>query len=144
MLFSDFQLDYCLLTVRLQLMTKQHLSILLILMMVITPVASAFNHCLSVSMHEDIIDSHQMTVPVLVDKVTTSKHKDMIKKQDKAGGLCHTSNNCAFHVCGGFGINSSISSFNAIVANYSFFTPHYSPLYSTALSTEIKPPILTL
>jgi hypothetical protein len=124
-------------------MTKQHLSILLVLMMVITPVASAFNHCSGIGMRGDMTESQRMTmVPVLVDKTTTSIHMDMLKKQNHADGQCHTSNNCAFHVCGGFGMSSPIASVNAFVSNYSYFTSDYSPLYSTALSAEIKPPIL--
>ena len=125
-------------------MLRKRFSILIILMMVITPVASAFSHCSGMDMLGDLSESQRMTVTVVVDNATPLNHKDLVEGQNQADMQCHTSNNCAFHVCGGFGMTSSTSSFNAIAASYSYLTSLYSPLYSTALSAEIKPPILTL
>ena len=95
-------------------------------------------------MRGDMEESLRMKVSAIVDNATTSNHMDMIKKQNQADGQCHTGHNCALHVCAGFSINSSISNLNTIAATHSYLVSQYSPLYSTALSAEIKPPILIL
>jgi hypothetical protein len=113
-------------------------------MMIITPVESAFSHCLELNMSGDFTESQHLTDAIVVDNETALNHQAMLKGQDQGDLQCQHSNTCAFHGCGGFGMTLSISSFNVIAATYSYLNSKYSPLHSTALSAEIKPPIMNL
>ena len=120
-------------------MKKQGFPILLILMMLITPIASAFDHCAGMDMSES--QSFFMSA----DDTISLDHQKMLKEsQNKKTDMdCHNSGNCTVHICGGYGLTSSAPTINTVTSpNYSNF--EYTPPYSTVLSSELRPPISIL
>ena len=126
-------------------MTKQALSIILILMMLITPIASAFDHCSGMDMSAHLSESQSLTVTMSVDDASPLKHKNMLKGQqnNQADMDCHTSSSCTFHACGGYGITSSAPTVNTVISSY-YSNYEYTSPYSTALSADLRPPIYIL
>ena len=123
---------------------KQSVTILIILLMVTVPVASAFSHCAGMHMHGDLTASQSLTVTLPVDKVLHSYHKDKEQIKNKVDKQCQVREDCTFHLYGGFSIALSSSTFNVIIAPKNYSTFLHLPLYSTSLSTAIKPPIMIL
>jgi hypothetical protein len=110
-------------------MKKQGLPILLILMMLITPIASAFDRCSGMDMMGHFSETQ----------------KDMLNS-DTSNTVdidCQASNSCTFHGCGGYIITPSVSTVDTVISlNYSHFE-YFSP-YDTDLSPDLKPPIIAL
>ena len=110
-------------------MINQKTPILLILLMLITPVASAFDHCSGMDMTGHL----SATQKVRLDG-DNSNPVDMD---------CHTSNNCTFHTCSAYVITSSVSTVDTVISlSYSRFE-YFSP-YDTDQSPDLKPPIMIL
>ncbi len=126
-------------------MTRQRFSFLLILLMVITPVASAFDHCSGMNMPGHLSESQNMIIADIVDKASTSSHQntDQGLNQNQSKMHCHISGNCTFHVCGAYGILAS-TLLRDFIASYSYSSFVSILPYSTAFSPEIRPPILIL
>ncbi len=122
-------------------MKKQGLPIILILMMLITPIASAFEHCAGMDMSE----SQSFSMPYSVDDTTPLDHKKMLKEsQNKQTDMdCHSCGNCTVHICGGYGITSSPPTINTVTSSY-YSSFEYALPYSSVLSTELRPPISIL
>ena len=115
------------------------------LMMMITPVASAFGHCSDISLHGQLSENQGLIVAGIVDNASTSKHQEagLGLYQNQAEMHCQAGGSCTFHVCGGCAIVAS-TFFNDFVASYSY--PSFESIlpYSTTFSPEIRPPILIL
>ena len=126
-------------------MTRQRLSILLIIMMVITPVASAFGYCSGMGMRGHLSESQSLIVAGIVDNASTSMHQGarLGLYQNQTEVHCHANGNCTFHFCGVCGIAAS-TLLSDFIAYYSYSSFESILPYSTAFSPEIRPPILIL
>ncbi len=127
-------------------MKKSDLSILLILMMLITPIASAFDHCAGMDMSGHLSDNHLSSVTLSTDDAMHLGHKKMLTgvvQNDQVDMDCHTSGSCTIHVCGGYGMTSSAPTLNTVSSPYYSFFEYTSP-YNTVLPSELRPPIVIL
>jgi len=127
-------------------MTNQRFSILLIFMMVITPVASAFSHCPGMAMPSDLSESNISSVAGLADDAATSNHHDSKQENyhNQGDKQCHASGSCTFHVCGSCAITLSSTSTNAFIASFNHQKFEPASLESTPFLPEIRPPISIL
>lgn len=126
-------------------MIKQRCSILVILLVVITPVTSAYNHCLSMSMPAHLATSQVDSVSSLINEASPINHPNTAKKIHcrPPEKLFHNGGSCAFHTCVNCGINASTFTFTTFASNRSAniaFLPAYH--MDMAISPEIRPPIL--
>ncbi len=120
-------------------MSRQRISILLILMMAIAPVASAFSQCAGMML------SVQHVTDKLVSSATDihSQTDQNLPEHEFSDMHCHVSGSCSFHACGGDGIVASIVSMEAAEASdYSSF--EYQSFDNTILTPDLRPPILIL
>jgi hypothetical protein len=125
-------------------MKKQSLTILLILMMLITPIASAFEHCAGMDMSHDSA-SQKMSIVQSIDAVSSLEHQKMLNSsQAKQMDMdCHSSGSCTLHVCGAYTISSSMPTLNLVtISNFSILDD--TSLYSAVLTSELRPPIQIL
>ena len=125
---------------------KQHsLPILLILMMLMTPIASAFDHCAGMSMPDHLSASHLLSDPLAVDDAMPLDHEKMLNESQSALADmdCHSSDNCTVHLCGACGITSSAPTINILISSYYSIFEYVVP-YDTALSPGLRPPKPTL
>jgi hypothetical protein len=125
-------------------MKKQSLSLFLILMLLMMPIASAFEHCAGMDMsHES--SSHKMSIAPSMDALSSLEHQNMLNEsQAKQMDVdCHSSGSCTLHVCGAYAMSTSIPTLNlATVSCYSIFED--TSLYSAVLTSELRPPITIL
>ena len=126
-------------------MKRQRFSVILIFIMVITPVASAFGQCSGISLRGHLPESQGLIVAGIVDNSSTSKHQEAGPElyQNQAKMQCHTGGSCTFHICGGCGMAAS-TLFSNFIASYSYSSFESTLPYSTTFSPEIRPPILIL
>jgi hypothetical protein len=126
-------------------MKKQGLPIILILMMLIMPIASAFEHCAGMDMSGHLSESQSFSMAESVDDVNHSDHQKMLKESQKiqTDMDCHNSGNCTVHICGGYGITTSMPTIITVISSYQSSFGYTSP-YSTVLSQELRPPISIL
>ena len=125
-------------------MKKQGLPILLILMMLITPIASAFEHCAGMDMSESQSLFISPSADATDDTIPLDHQKMLKESQNKQTDMdCHSSGNCAVHICGGYGIPSSAPTINTVTSSY-YSNFEYTSPYSTFLSSKLRPPISIL
>ena len=98
-------------------------------MMLVTPIASAFDHCSGI----DVMGHLSETQKEMLNADNTNP-VDMD---------CQASNSCTFHGCGGYGITSSVSTVDTVISLYYSHFEYFSP-YDTDLSADLKPPIIAL
>ena len=126
-------------------MNKKSIPILLIIMLLIAPIASAFDHCKGMNMSSHLLENQFFSLAQSVDDVNHSAHQKMLNKSKnkQKDSDCHTNSGCIVHACGGYGITSSMSAINTLRPSYpSIFV--YAPPYSTFLASNFKPPISSL
>ena len=116
--------------------------ILLILMMLVTPIASAFNHCSGMDLMGHISESQSLTITVSVKDADGLNHKGMlnVENTNQVELDCQTGNSCTFHSCG---IISSVSTVDTVIPLYYSYFEYLSP-YNTDQSPDLKPPIMIL
>ncbi len=126
-------------------MTKQGLPVLLILMMLITPIASAFEHCAGMDMSGHLSESHHLSDTLPAKDAIPLDHKKIVKgsQNNQTDMDCHNSSSCTVHICGGYGIMTSVSAIN-IVATSSYLIYQYASPYDTLLLPDLRPPKLIL
>jgi len=113
-------------------MTQRHQSILLILMMLITPITSAFEHCVGISVHFSDIKN---TAGQLGSYHTSDlEHEEILKNV-----LDHNNVNCTVHICGDYDTPSSLVITKIVSSSY-YINIEYSIPYSIALSPDLRPP----
>ena len=126
-------------------MKKQSLPILLILMMLITPIASALDHCAGMDMSGHFSASQSSAVMSSSHDAMPLGHDNMLTASPytQLNGDCHSGGSCTIHLCGGDGITSSVPGIN-IVASFYYSPFEYISPYDTALSPDLRPPKQTL
>ncbi len=117
-------------------MTTQRFSILLILLMVITQVASAFDHCMNEFVPHNL-SGHQSGL----DAGLAGQSKHQAQKQ--VGDSHSTHAYCTFHVCGDCGLTMSVFIPEARVSHYFPSFQAFTPTGIVA-SPDIRPPITLL
>jgi hypothetical protein len=117
-------------------MKSQSLPILLILMMLITPIASAFDHCVEMGMSGDLS-------PVSLSADDTMLLNMLGSSNYQADMDCHSSDSCTFHFCADLGVIATVPRINTLTSSYYSIFEYLSP-YSTVLSSELRPPIVIL
>ncbi len=126
-------------------MTKQGMPIILILMMLITPIASAFDHCVGMGTSGHLSEFQNFSDTQPANNAIHLDHKKIHKgSQNNQSDIdCHSSDSCTIHICGGFGIISSMPEINIITTpTYSLY--EYVSPYETSLSPDLRPPKLIL
>ena len=111
-------------------------------MMLITPIASAFDHCSGMDETGHLSESRSLTVIVSVKDATLVNQKGMINgdNSNPVDMDCHTNNSCTFHACG---ITSSVPTVNPVISLYFSYFEYFS-VYDTDLSPGLRPPIIVL
>ena len=114
-------------------------------MMLITPIASAFDHCSVMGIVGHLSESQNLAVTAPIEDGALLNSKGMLNG-DNAKTVepdCQTSNSCTFHACSGCAITSSVSTVDTVISlYYSHF--EYFPPYDTDLSPDLRPPIIVL
>jgi len=116
-------------------MKPQGFSILLILMMLITPIASAFEHCANMDMSDRLSASPSVALSSPDNSVLN--HQQMFKGQKEID--CQNSSGCTTHACSSFGILSTALNFNIALSFY-YSNTEYPSLYSTEILPALRPP----
>ncbi len=124
-------------------MKKQSTPILLILMMLVTPIVSAFDHCSGMGMSSHLLENQSFSMSTMDESSLTGK--EIVKEQQikKADMECHSNNSCTFHACGGYGIISSSSTINTNTSLYYSDFEYISPHSNVSLSL-LRPPIASI
>ena len=117
--------------------------ILLILMMLVTPIVSAFDQCSGMDMPSHLLENQSFSMTnmdksYLTDKQIVKEHQSKNVDMD-----CHSKISCTFHACVGYGIVPSSLTINTYTSLYysdfEYITPHSN--ISPAL---LRPPIANL
>lgn len=124
-------------------MARRRCSILLILMMVITPIASAFNQCAVLSNRLSVASDIE-TIEITCQKAMSADPDiDKLQQLTLANLTCYTSAGCILHVCVDCGIDSFFL-FPRGYSSYRYGLMEESKINSLAFSPEIRPPIHSL
>jgi len=124
-------------------MKKQTIPILLILMMLVTPIASAFDHCSGIDMSNHLLENQSFSMVSMGEGSLIDNDIVKVNPSNKADMDCHSNNSCTFHVCGGYGIISSSSTINTNASWYYSDFEYISP-HSNIPSSLLRPPIASL
>ena len=117
-------------------MKKQRTPILLILMMLVTPIVSAFDHCSAMDMSSHLLENLHLSMSTMDETV----EEQLSKKVDMD---CHNNSGCTFHACGGYGLMSASSTINANPALY-YSVFEYIATHSNIPPSFLRPPIANL
>ncbi len=120
-------------------MIKNRIVFFLISLMVISPIASAIDHC--ADMHGDNT----------IEQSTVQSISSATMKQDASAGhlladtdmSCHDSGDCALHLCGGCAVIQSETTLNTVVLTHFQMSKTHS-LYHSPSYSAFKPPISVL
>jgi hypothetical protein len=124
-------------------MKKQITPILLILMMLVTPIASAFDHCSGMDMSSHLLENQSFSMSSMGKGSLIDKEIVKVNPSNKADMDCHSNNSCTFHACGGYGIISSSLTINTKPSWYYSDFEYISPRSNISPSL-LRPPIANL
>jgi len=118
-------------------MTQRHQSILLILMMLITPITSAFEHCVGMDMSVHLSDIQNTSGHIVSHDTSAIDHKTVL--ENDLGSEGHNDANCTVHICGAYDL--PLSPVIAKITRSSYYINiEYSAPYGIALSPDLRPP----
>lgn len=123
-------------------MKKQSLSISL--MMLITPIAPAFEHCAGMDISQ-VSTSQKFSIAQSIDDTNSLEHQKMLNasQHKQMDTDCHSSGSCTLHVCEAYALNTSASTLNMMAAS-NYFIFEDTSLYSAVLTSDLRPPISIL
>jgi hypothetical protein len=128
-------------------MIKKRFSILLILMMVITPVTSAFGYYSGMASQLSAEPSFEQGIAVADMANDTgdaaTQNSDQCHQHNKVKTACHANSSCSFHVCGDGGITAAFL-FLLAYSSYRYRHLEKSTSSSLSFSPDIRPPISSL
>jgi hypothetical protein len=128
-------------------MIKKRFSILLILLMVITPVTSAFGYYSGMASQLSAEPSFEQAIAVTDMANDTgdaaTQNSDPCHQHNKVKTVCHASSSCSFHVCGDGGITAAFL-FVQVYGSYRYGLLEKSTSSSFSFSPDIRPPISSL
>jgi hypothetical protein len=124
-------------------MIKKRLSILLILMMVITPVTSAFGYYSG--MANQLSVEQGITVADIANNTgdAATQNSDQCHQHNKVKTACQANSSCSFHLCGDGGITAAFL-FVQAYSSYRYGHLEKSIFSSLSFSPGIRPPISSL
>jgi len=117
-------------------MTQRSQSILLILMMLITPITSAFDHCIGMDMSIHLSGIQNTAGQFSTHDTSVVDHETMLKNSLDSD---HNDANCTVHICGAYDIPSSPAIIKIVSLSY-YINIEYSSPYGIVLSPDLKPP----
>lgn len=122
-------------------MKKQNFVILIIFVMVISPIVSAFDHCAGMMMSDKMTNS-QVT---FFDSDQGYSHTSLDQEQpnNQMDIDCKACNGCIIHICHGFGIFPSSPMLNTKTV-FSYSNSEYHIPESLAPFPHTRPPITIL
>lgn len=123
-------------------MKKQGLPVLLIFMMMLTPLASAFDQCAAMDM-----SSHLPGIPVFSESLSLAKNADSLDHQNMLAGAqyhqpamdCDANSSCTLHICGVDAISAFVPTIKIVTSSY-YSTVEYISPFSTTVSPDLRPP----
>ncbi|MCK5188979.1 MAG: hypothetical protein KAR12_02865 [Methylococcales bacterium] len=126
-------------------MANPNISIVLIIMMLISPIASAFDHCSGMDMSGYFSENQSLIFFMKASDTELLSHNKMSKEltHNQADMSCHISSSCTFHACSGYLITPSVPTVTTVISLY-YSGFEYRSLYSIVLSPDLRPPILIL
>ena len=128
-------------------MIKKRFLILLMLMMVITPVTSAFGYYSGMASQLSAEPSFEQGIAVTDMANDTgdaaTQNSDQCHQHNKVKTACHASSSCSFHVCGDGGITAAFL-FLLAYSSYRYRHLEKSTSSSLSFSPDIRPPISSL
>ncbi len=120
-------------------MTQYRLSFFLIFSLLITPVVSAFDHCVEIGMSEHLMKSKMMS---MADNTAPQDSKVLLEQSAELH--CHHTNNCSSHFCSPANTPSSYRGlYSTSAALFSDFkvsastSPNYPSLFRPPISTVL-------
>ena len=132
-------------------MANQRFLFLLILIMVITPVTSAFGYysgmASQLSADPSFEPSFEQGIAVADmandTRAAATQNSDQCHQHNKVKTACHANSSCSFHVCGDGGITAAFLFFQ-VYGSYRYGHTKKSTLSSFSFSPDIRPPISSL
>jgi hypothetical protein len=129
-------------------MTSRRFSFLLILIMVITPVTSAFGYYSGMASQLSAEPSFEQVIAVADMANDTggdaaTQNFDQCHQHNKVKTACHANSSCSFHVCGDGGITAAFL-FVQDYGSYRYGLTKKSTSSSFSFSPDIRPPISSL
>jgi len=125
-------------------MTSQRFSFLLILIMVITPVTSAFGYYSGMAKNQLSIEQGIAVADMANDTGdAATQNSDQCHQHNKVKTACRASSSCSFHVCGDGGITAAFL-FLQVYGSYRYGHTKKSTSSSLSFSPDIRPPISSL
>ena len=124
-------------------MTSQRFSFLLILIMVITPVTSAFGYYSG--MASRLFVEQGTAVADITNNTGDAElqNSDQCHQHNKVKTACQANSSCSFHLCGDGGITAAFL-FLLDYSSYRYRHTKKSASSSLSFSPDIKPPISSL
>ena len=128
-------------------MTNQRFSFLLILIMLITPVTSAFGYYSGLTSQLSAESSFAKGIAE-VDMTNdtgdaATQNSDQCHQHNKVKTACHANSSCSYHVCGDGGITATFL-FAQAHGSYCYGHTKKSASSSLSFSPDIRPPISSL
>lgn len=128
-------------------MTNRRFLFLLILMMVITPVTSAFGYYSGMASQLSADPSFEQAIAV-ADRANdtgdaATRNSDQCHQHNKVKTVCHASSSCSFHMCGDGGITAAFL-FLQDYGSHRYGHTKKSTSSSFSFSPDIRPPISSL
>ena len=112
-------------------------------MMLVTPIASAFDHCSGMDMSNHLLENKSFSMSTMEKSSLAGKKIVKENPSNNADMDCYSNNSCTFHACGGYGIISSSSTINTNTSWY-YSDLEYISSHSNILSSFLRPPIVSL
>ncbi len=128
-------------------MTSQRFSFLLILIMVIVPVASAFGYYSAMADQLSAESSFAQDIAVADTANDTgdaaTRNSGQCHQHNKAITVCHAHSSCSFHMCGDGGLTAVFLILPAY-SSHRYGRTKKSTLNSFLFAPDIRPPIRSL
>ncbi len=121
-------------------MNKKYLTVLLILIMMVTPIAKAVDHCKDMEVSAEFSGHQEM----LIDAADVFSHLSEDQQHDKQMDIdCNICDSCLIHACHSFGITPS-SPILITKSEFSFANAICNIPDSITPFPQIRPPISIL
>jgi len=125
-------------------MTRKFVAMLLVLVIGLLPVASAFATCAG-SEHKEmngVMMPYSSAIETHAEDATSHEYNTDSQDFPLAEMDCHTDGHCVFHLCGGFGLAASNQFIFLFYAHSQVILPG-SFIKDRVLPPELRPPIIT-
>jgi len=118
-------------------MTQRYQSILLILMMLITPITSAFDHCVGMDVSIHLLNNQNTAGQLSTHDTGAVDHEILLKNSLDTNH--HNDTNCTVDICGAYDLPISLAITEVVSSSY-YMNIDYSSPYGITLSPDLRPP----